>query len=130
MTVDLGQEKADIQRYVRTPSAIVEKTSAALQAPRHAPSSFTERRQEPRFQRDGVPAKILLEGDSESMPARVLDISTSGVRLGLSSPLATGSEVTVRFENTVATGQVRYCRCNYGRSFEVGLRLTDALNLV
>jgi hypothetical protein len=43
-------------------------------------------------------------------------------------PLDAGSIVTIWFNRTVATGQVRYCRSNADGHFDVGLKLSEVLN--
>ena len=70
------------------------------------------------------------ESSSVSMPAQVLDISRSGIRLALTVRLAVLSEVTLRFDRFVVAGQVRYCRKGSGEFFDVGLQLEDVLNVV
>ena len=70
-------------------------------------------------------------GDSsEPAAAYVLDISTSGIRVRVNFFLATGTEATLHFNNTIATGHVRYCRSNQDDSFDAGLQLVDVLTTI
>ena len=91
---------------------------------------FVERRWEARIPCDAIPAQIRTDNGSEATVARILNISTSGVRLGMDFALEVGSNATVWLNNTVATGQVRYCRGNPDGSFDIGLRLLDVLNRI
>ena len=68
-----------------------------------------------------------------AISARVVDISTSGLRLNLDlssrvDTLKVGSVVTVWFNNTVASGETRYCLPRQDGSFDIGLRLFDVLH--
>jgi hypothetical protein len=89
-----------------------------------------ERRREPRVPVHAIPARLRLGAGAEPITAQVLDISTSGLRVRVNSPLEAGAEATIWFDRTVATGRVRYCRASGVESFEAGLCLTDALNLI
>jgi hypothetical protein len=89
-----------------------------------------ERRGEPRFARESVPARVWWDGGSEPVLAQLLDVSTSGIRVRIGVEFAQDAEITVWFENAVVTGNVRYCRAVVQNSFEIGLRITDALNIV
>ena len=64
------------------------------------------------------------------MAAQVLDVSTSGIRVTVDTYLVAGSEVTVYFNNTIATGQIRYCRSKRDGSFYAGIQIEDVLNTV
>lgn len=101
----------------------------AVQTPFGGIATLDERRQEPRLSVDAIPARVRIGENAELWAACVLDVSTSGLRLGLTAPILTGTEVTVWFERTVATGRVRYCR-GAAELFEAGLLLTDALNIL
>jgi hypothetical protein len=87
---------------------------------------FKERRSEPRRPCDAIPASI--RTDSGSLPAMVMDISRSGIRLEVETPLPVCSEITVYFNSIVAVAEVRYCRSNRNGSFDAGLRIQDVIN--
>ncbi len=91
---------------------------------------FVNRRREQRIQGPSIPAQIRIGEDLASAPARILDISSAGVRVGIESSLEVGLCATVSFNRTVATGQVGYCRSNPDGSFDVGLLLHDVLNRI
>lgn len=95
-----------------------------------AGESVDERRREPRLPVGAIPARLFAGESREPIAVHVLDISTSGLRVRLSSPLEAGTEATIWFDLTVATGEVRYCRSNRAGLFEAGLRLTDARSIV
>ena len=91
---------------------------------------FAERRREPRTRLDAIPAHIRLDDNPEPIPAQVLDISTSGIRVGLDFSLTVGKEVTVWFDNVIATGQVRYCRHDLNDHFYAGVQIKDVVHTV
>jgi hypothetical protein len=78
---------------------------------------------------DAEPARLQDER-STSMPAHVLDISISGIRVRVDCLLSVGSEATVHFGRTIAIGDVRFCRRNRDDSFDAGLQIRDVLNIV
>jgi hypothetical protein len=93
------------------------------------PSGPRDRREEARTTVDSIPARLGF--DADTMPARVLDISISGVRLSLDNSLPVGADVTVTFNKTVAVGRICYCRPDYnGESFHAGMQLEEVLNTI
>lgn len=113
-----------------TPQALDNSIWETVEARAQGSRDFVNRRWEQRIQRSAIPAQIRIGEEPESTPARVLDISTAGVRVGIESSVTVGLCATVSFHRTVATGQVRYCRSNPDGSFDVGLLLHDVLNRV
>src|SRR5260370_4845916 len=91
-----------------------------------APGGFSERRSEPRLPCDAIPAQILTE--SGSIPAKVMDISRSGIRLEVETLLPVCTEATVYFNNIIAVVEVRYCRPNRNESFDAALQIQDVIN--
>ena len=87
--------------------------------------SFNERRREPRFPCEAIPARV--QTDSGSISAHAMDISRSGIRLEVATSLTSPSEVTIYFNNIVAVGEVRYCRRNPKGLFDVGIQLQDVI---
>src|SRR4051812_23562977 len=87
---------------------------------------FRERRREVRSECSPIPARV--QTDSSVMPARVLDISKSGIRLEVAVCLAVPSEATVYFNNIVATGEIRFCRRNQNASFDAGMAVQDVIS--
>jgi hypothetical protein len=88
---------------------------------------FSQRRREPRFPSDPVPATI--QTTSGTHLGRVLDISRSGMRLELPVALPPLAEITVRFGTTLAAGEVRYCHQEEPAIFRIGLRTTEATRI-
>jgi hypothetical protein len=86
---------------------------------------FGERRREPRFPCDAIPARV--RTDLGLLPAHVMDIARSGVRLEVATSLLLSSEVTLFFNDIVAAGEIRYCRRNPTGSFDVGIQLQDLI---
>jgi hypothetical protein len=87
-----------------------------------------ERRREERKPVDSIPALLL---NAVAIPARVLDISISGLRVSVDRALRLNEEVTVSFQHTIAAGRVRFCRPDEnGELFQVGLQLEDVLNRI
>jgi hypothetical protein len=107
-------------------------TRAFALSPRRAGAAelVDDRRREPRVPVDAIPARLRAGENGEPRAAHVLDISTFGLRVRLDAPLDIGMEATIWFDRTVATGRVRYCRASGTASFEAGLCLTDALNII
>jgi hypothetical protein len=94
-----------------------------------APSGPRDRREEARTPVDSIPARLGF--DTDAMPARVLDISISGVRLALDSSLPVGADVTVAFNKTIAVGRICYCRPDHNsESFHAGMQLEEVLNTI
>jgi hypothetical protein len=91
-------------------------------------SRFIDHRGEPRFPLEAIPARIQI--DAAWLPARVLDISTSGMKLEVRNYLPVHSEVTVCFNSIIALGQIRYCRRNCNESFDLGFQLEEVINTV
>jgi hypothetical protein len=93
-----------------------------------AQSSFVDRRREQRFPLDLIPAQVQSDEDPTAIHARIVDISTSGLRLNLDSSSKVGSVMTVWFNDTIASGETRYCLPRQDGSFDVGLRLLDVFD--
>jgi hypothetical protein len=91
-------------------------------------SRFIDHRREPRSPLEAIAARIQI--DAAWLPARVLDISISGMKLEVSDCLPVPSEVTVYFNSIIALGQIRYCRRNRNQSFDLGLQLEEVINTV
>ena len=102
----------------------------ALTPHRAGAAELDERRREPRIPVNAIPARLRAGESGEPSTAHVLDVSTSGLRVRVVEPLDVGVEATIWFDRTIATGRVRYCRASGAGSFEAGLCLTDALNII
>ncbi len=70
-----------------------------------------ERRREARYPCDDPAEVRVLPGDGTRMPATVVDVSRSGMRLELSGPVTKGSQIEIFLpKQVVIFGQVRHCR--------------------
>jgi len=93
------------------------------------PQYFEERRKYTRFATCAVPAKVQIDEKPEWLTAHVVDVSTAGIRLSLAECLPEGACITVRFNDIIAIGQVRYTQPARD-VFYVGVQLKDALRVV
>jgi len=75
-------------------------------------TQLLERRSEARYPtRDVVEVQILENGNLDRVAATIVDVSRSGLRLELRSPIAKGSQVEIILGRAlVIFGEVRYCR--------------------
>jgi|SRR5579871_425030 len=110
-----------------------EKTSCGdsftVEAPvRLSTLSYVQKRSEQRYQ-TGDPATLqILPIDDTRRPAVVLDVSRSGLKLGLHAPIPKGMEVKVCLpERVVIFGEVRYCRRMEGL-YHAGVQIRDVVH--
>lgn len=105
------------------------KCSPKPDQPSPSPDSlFLEKRKEPRY-----PTKDLAQVDTfpfrgTPVPATVIDVSKSGLRLELRTPLERGSrvEIMIRASKTAIFGELRYCRQS-GAVFHAGVLIEDVV---
>jgi hypothetical protein len=62
------------------------------------------------------------------MPARVLDVSRSGLRLRLEQPLQLGLFVEVRWPSYAIFGEIRHCASTDAGAWDVGIRIQQAVH--
>jgi hypothetical protein len=83
-----------------------------------------ERRTEPRH---GINYPTLLRSEQAGIAIiRVLDVSTSGLRVSVPFRLTVLSEVEIRIEGASVVGTVRNCTCIAANEFHVGIELRAA----
>lgn len=83
-----------------------------------------ERRTEPR---QGINYPTLLRSEQAGIAIiRVLDVSTSGLRVSVPFRLTVLSEVEIRIEGASVVGTVRNCNCIAANEFHVGIELRPA----
>ena len=90
-----------------------------------------ERRVDPRAPIDEpASAKILHPAVSASdrVDGRVVNLSRSGLKLRVPSPMLPGTIVQVRFLERIALGEIRYC-IPTGSEYYVGVRFQDVMEL-
>jgi hypothetical protein len=87
----------------------------------------SNRRREPRYATtDTAEVGILLDPTSRRI-GRVIDVSRSGLRIALPTPLDPGIEVRITFRRpTVIVGEVRHC-ARAGDEFHIGIAIRDVL---
>jgi hypothetical protein len=89
------------------------------------PQEADGRRREPRYPRNDPAEFRVLSSDSGTLPATVLDISRSGLRVELPSPVAKGASVEVTLpKEVIIFGEVRYCRAAEG-TYHAGISIQD-----
>lgn len=77
------------------------------------------------IRRECTPTDVRVRvGTDTEMDARVLDVSTSGVRLRLGTFLKPGTTISFRLKALSIFGAVRYCRPINGRVFDLGIEIT------
>lgn len=87
-----------------------------------------DKRREPRYPcNDPVDVRILSESHTATLPATALDVSRSGLRLGLGTPIAKGSKIEVSVkQQAMVVGEVCYCRRVNG-GFHAGVQILDVV---
>jgi len=79
-----------------------------------------DRRLEPRVRSKGT--VLLITEQEHSIPATILDVSPSGMRVKASEPLAVGIPLRIEAHGHSASGVVCFCLTN-DDSAEVGIKL-------
>lgn len=82
-----------------------------------------ERRCDQRIPAD-LPATLRTGGALTCMPARIKDVSTSGLGLEVPSALSIGASVSVEWSDGTAHGEVRHCTRNLDQ-YRAGIRLHE-----
>lgn len=67
-------------------------------------------RRDVRFSCDHTKVQAHLDGRAEPVPARVVEVSRSGVQLSVNEALAVGTAIRVSIGGLVVRGHIRYCR--------------------
>ena len=89
-----------------------------------------DRRREQRSHVDAPASRQPLDpATGRKSEIRVVDVSTSGLRLRVPELIEPGTVVQIRLRNTVATGEVRYC-CPVGKQFDVGVQFKSVSPVV
>ena len=91
-----------------------------------AAPSGAERRREPRYPcNDPVEVRIL-PGDGKRVPATLLDVSRSGLRLDIGVALLKGAQIEILLSKQIAIfGKVRHCR-RIGDTYQAGILIQEA----
>jgi len=83
-----------------------------------------DRRTEIRYPAQDPAELEILPGPTEPIFGTILDVSRSGLRVGLAARIDRGAQVKVMLHNNIIFGEVRYCRSVSG-AFHVGIRIHD-----
>ena len=96
--------------------------------PNPTEQSLADQRREARYATND-PAEIqILPVTGQRLPATVLDVSRSGLRIELVPPLARGLQVEVKMPGKlVIFGEVRYCR-RAGQFHHAGILIQDSFH--
>jgi hypothetical protein len=85
-----------------------------------------DRRRHPRFARNEIVRLTMLHDETQAAEARIVDASTSGVRLESTLGVMAGTLVKVEWKDTLLLGEVLYSQQS-GPFTLVGVELTRAL---
>jgi hypothetical protein len=67
---------------------------------------------------------VLSPQPRSAVPARVLDVGTTGLMLGVPYALAPGAIIRIRMTDGVADAEVRYCT-SQGSEFHIGVKVEE-----
>lgn len=91
------------------------------------PRTGAERRAEPRIACNNTQAEFTIIGTTvTTIPAVVVNISRSGLKLISNTRTSSGQQVRIKMEQFVIFGEVRHCRAQ-GPIFEVGIKISDVI---
>jgi PilZ domain len=84
-----------------------------------------ERRREPRFPTNDPVEVCILEPRCERVGGTILDISRSGLRVEVRTPVARTVHLQIILRNrAIIFGETRYCRCQSG-VYQIGVSIDD-----
>jgi hypothetical protein len=83
-----------------------------------------DRRTEARYPAQDPAELEILSSPGEPLYGTILDVSRSGLRVGLPKRIDRGEQVKVKLQGNVIFGEVRYCRAVAG-AFHIGIRIQN-----
>ena len=83
-----------------------------------------DRRTEARYPAQDPAELEILSGPAEPIYGTVLDVSRSGLKVGLPKRIDRGEQVKVKLQGNVIFGEVRYCRAVSG-AFHIGIHIQN-----
>ena len=111
------------------PKSVGAKSAAKVdaKAPVKPPEpSGIERRREPRYPCNDPVMVRVTPGDGNRIPAKLVDVSKSGLRLEIAVPLLKGSEIEIVLSKQIAIfGKIRHCRRS-GDNYHAGVLIQEA----
>jgi hypothetical protein len=91
--------------------------------------NLLDRRREARYPTSDPAVVEILHGSNTELPALVLDVSRSGLRLQLKTAIARGALVKITLvQQSVIYGEVRYCR-RAVQEYHIGILVKDLFDL-
>ena len=70
--------------------------------------------------------QVCLDGYDQSVAARVVEVSKSGVQLLVADPVPVGTQVRVEIGDLLVQGDIRHCKqCADNESWAVGILMHD-----
>jgi len=103
-----------------------EKRADSKDLTRRPESSVHERRREPRYPCNDPIMVHVSPGDGHRVPATLIDVSRSGLRLEIGVPLLKGGEIEIVLSKQIAIfGKVRHCRRS-GEKYQAGVLIQEA----
>jgi PilZ domain len=108
-------------------TASTDEKQAEAKAPVNPPEfSVLERRREPRYPCNDPVMVRVSPGDGNRLPATLIDVSRSGLRLEIGVPLIKGGEIEIVLSKQIAIfGKVRHCRRS-GEKYQAGVLIQEA----
>jgi len=89
-------------------------------------TTIADRRREPRYPCNDDVQVTVLSGNGRRVPAKLVEISRSGLRIELDIPLDKNAQIEIRMSNEVAIfGRVRHCRA-VGERHQAGVLIEEA----
>lgn len=89
-----------------------------------------DRRAEPRLTCNNTPAKLTIIHSGvvsvTTIPAILVDVSKSGLRLRADIQTGTGQQVRIKMKTLIIFGEVRYCHAE-GAMFVSGVKISDVV---
>lgn len=113
------------------PYALPPTPAANVSSPEGQTAERRERRADPRAPLDQPATVKILHPRAtldDRVDGRVVNLSRSGLKLRVASPMLPGSMVQVRFMERIALGEIRYC-IPTGPDYYVGVRFQDVMEM-
>src|SRR5579863_3209873 len=83
-----------------------------------------DRRSEARYPAQDPAELEILSTPGQPVYGTILDVSRSGLKVGLPKRIDRGEQVKVKLQGNVIFGEVRYCRAVSG-AFHIGIRIQN-----
>ncbi len=101
------------------------KSGVQSSAESPAEAGARNRRQELRLPCDPGDVRLELDGYSEPIEGRIVEVSKSGFQLRLGTAVPVGRLVRIISSNAIISGEIRNCRPNDEGLFDTGVAILD-----